>query len=264
MANQEIHVKIQEAYDTEGNWRTINPVLLEGQLAFSSDKYGKYKMGDGTSRWNELEYISANWDDISGKPSSFNPTAHYHDDRYYSITELDEKLSKKANAYDLDQHMQDTTNHVHVSERTNWNNASNHANSTHAPVNAEQNQNAFSYIYVNGYTISADTKMDILNLEAGTGITITPDTVYDKITISADSMNCTLEDLGVTATAQELNYVKGVTSNIQDQLSHKASIYHSHSGEYASVNHTHTASQISGLPTIEAITDSEIDSLKYL
>lgn len=58
MANKELKVKIQEAYDTEGNWRTINPVLLEGQLAFSSDKYGKYKIGDGTSRWNELEYIT--------------------------------------------------------------------------------------------------------------------------------------------------------------------------------------------------------------
>lgn len=264
MANKELRVKIQDAYDTEFNWKTNDPVLLAGQVAFSSDKYGKYKVGNGVKTWNQLEYAKTKWEDIDGKPSSFNPTAHSHDDRYYSITKLDEKLNKKANAYDLDQHMQDTTNHVYVSERINWNNASNHANSAHAPVNAEQNQNAFSYVYVNGYTISADTKMDTLNLEAGTGITITPDTTYDRITISADSMNCTLEDLGVTATAQELNYVKGVTSNIQDQLTYKASIYHSHSGEYASVNHTHTASQITDFPTIEAITDSEIDSLKYL
>lgn len=73
----------------------------------------------------------------------------------------------------------------------------------------------------------------------------------------------TLGSFGVTATAQELNYCDGVTGNIQTQLNGKAASNHSHSG-YASSTHTHTASQISGLPTIEAITESEIDNLRYL
>lgn len=63
----------------------------------------------------------------------------------------------------------------------------------------------------------------------------------------------TLGSFGVTATAAELNFCDGVTSNIQTQLNGKAPSGHSHS-----------ASQITGLPTIEAITDSEIDSLRYL
>ena len=62
-----------------------------------------------------------------------------------------------------------------------------------------------------------------------------------------------LSSFGITATAAELNYCDGVTSNIQTQLNGKAKS-----------SHTHTASQITDLPTIEAITDSEIDSLKYL
>lgn len=78
MANKELKVKIQEAYDTEGNWRTINPVLLEGQLAFSSDKYGKYKVGDGIKTWNQLEYAKTKWEDVDGKPSTFNPATHSH------------------------------------------------------------------------------------------------------------------------------------------------------------------------------------------
>ena len=40
-----LNVKIREAYDTEANWKSKNPVLLSGQLAYSSDKYGKYKIG---------------------------------------------------------------------------------------------------------------------------------------------------------------------------------------------------------------------------
>lgn len=38
-----------------------------------------------------------------------------------------------------------------------------------------------------------------------------------------------LKNLGVTATATELNYVDGVTSNIQTQLNNKASSSHNHS-----------------------------------
>lgn len=78
MAQKIINTKIREAYDTEANWIKHNPVLLAGQLAFSSDKYGKYKVGNGTSTWSQLQYVTLNWGDIGGKPSSFAPTTHNH------------------------------------------------------------------------------------------------------------------------------------------------------------------------------------------
>ena len=56
MADNIINAKIQEAYDTEANWTQNNPVLLAGQVAFSSDKYGYFKVGDGTKQWNQLDY----------------------------------------------------------------------------------------------------------------------------------------------------------------------------------------------------------------
>ncbi len=52
-----IKVKIKQCYDTEENYITNNPVLLAGQLAYTRDKYGEYKIGDGTHSWNELEYV---------------------------------------------------------------------------------------------------------------------------------------------------------------------------------------------------------------
>lgn len=78
MAQNIIDTKIREAYDTEANWMKYNPVLLAGQLAFSSDKYGKYKVGNGNSKWSELPYNTLNWTDITGKPSSFTPSFHTH------------------------------------------------------------------------------------------------------------------------------------------------------------------------------------------
>lgn len=50
------------------------------------------------------------------------------------------------------------------------------------------------------------------------------DSAYDLANSKADS----LSDLGITATATELNYVDGVTSNVQTQLDGKAPTTHNH------------------------------------
>ncbi len=172
----------------------------------------------------------------------------------------------------LDSHDANTTKHITSTERTNWNAAKTHADSAHAPSNAQPNQNAFSNIKVGSTTIVADTTTDTLTLE-GTNVTITPDATNDKVTISVadattsakgvvqltDSVTSTSTttaatpknvkaayDLAntakttaegkanashthtvanitdLTATATELNYMDGVTSNVQAQLDSKA------------------------------------------
>ena len=60
MANTTLNVRIKNRYDTEANWSSNNPVLLNGELAISSDKNGMYKVGNGTSTWSELPYNNAN------------------------------------------------------------------------------------------------------------------------------------------------------------------------------------------------------------
>lgn len=157
--------------------------------------------------------------------------------------------------------------------------AKTHADSAHAPSNAEKNQNAFSNIKVGSTTVAADTTTDTIEF-VGSNVTITPDATNDKVTFTVadgstsakgvvqltDSTSSTstttaatpnsvksaydlantaktnaataqtradnaytlaegkvdsLSDLGITATATELNYVDGVTSNIQTQLDNK-------------------------------------------
>ena len=58
---------------------------------------------------------------------------------------------------------------------------------------------------------------------------------------SGNSATPTLNDLGVTATATELNYVDGVTSNIQTQLNNKAPSEHNH--EVADITGTMSVSK---------------------
>lgn len=94
MAQKILNTKIREAYDTEANWMKHNPVLLAGQLAFSSDKYGKYKVGNGNSTWSQLQYATLSWGDILGKPSSFTPSSHTH--TFDHITNLAQASVKYA------------------------------------------------------------------------------------------------------------------------------------------------------------------------
>lgn len=156
---------------------------------------------------------------------------------------------------------------VSASEKDKWNAAYNHSISTHAPSNAEVNQNAFSNISVNGSVISADSKTDTLTF-SGSNVTLTPNTSSDSIVFSLNKTGVvnalgytppttnttysvvsttadglaprrngsassflrgdglwatpTLSNLGVSATATQLNYLIGATSNIQTQLNNKA------------------------------------------
>ena len=88
----------------------------------------------------------------------------------------------------------------------------------------------------------------------------------------------TLASLGVTATAQELNYTDGVTSNIQTQLDGKAAASHNHDDRYytedevdsllaakANTSHTHSADNITSgtlaLDRIPTITDAKIQGM---
>ena len=46
---------IKSRRDTAENWRTANPTLAEGELGFETDTK-RYKLGDGKSAWNDLDY----------------------------------------------------------------------------------------------------------------------------------------------------------------------------------------------------------------
>ena len=58
MAATEIKVQMQQRRDTAAAWTSGNPTLLSGELGYETDT-GKFKIGDGATRWNSLSYIAA-------------------------------------------------------------------------------------------------------------------------------------------------------------------------------------------------------------
>lgn len=83
-----------------------------------------------------------------------------------------------------------------------------HSQTSHAPTNAEVNQNAFSNVKVGSTTVSADSKTDTLELVAGTNVTLTPDATNDKVTITT---NDTKNTAGSTDTSSKI-FLVGATS----------------------------------------------------
>ena len=56
MANNYIKMRLKNRIDLTRNWQQVNPILLLGEIGIESDT-GFSKVGDGSSRWNDLDYM---------------------------------------------------------------------------------------------------------------------------------------------------------------------------------------------------------------
>lgn len=55
---------MQQKRGTASRWTSQNPVLLAGEIGLETDT-NKIKIGDGTTAWNSLDYLSLDVRDIS-------------------------------------------------------------------------------------------------------------------------------------------------------------------------------------------------------
>lgn len=98
-----------------------------------------------------------------------------------------------------------------------WNTASTIATigGTAITVKLPGNPNSWRPIKINGADLKATS--GVVNLVAGANITLT-DNGANGVTIAAKNSTYSLTSFGITASATELNYTKGVTSSIQSQI----------------------------------------------
>ena len=69
---------------------TAGNIIVTGAARFNSGMYGDVH-GNATSA------DSVDWSGVKNKPSTYSPSAHNHDDRYYTEAETDKKLDTKSN-----------------------------------------------------------------------------------------------------------------------------------------------------------------------
>lgn len=184
-----VKTRIQHKRETAANWTSATSFKpMDGELiVYKPDTTGSpamLKVGDGSTVAKDLPFIKAG--------SATTADSATKDGAGNTIT------STYAKNADLTSHTGNTTVHITAAERTKWNTASTHASSTHAPSNAEKNQNAFSNVTVGSTTIAADSTTDTLTLVAGSNVTITPDATKDQITITATDTKYTLPSAGTS------------------------------------------------------------------
>lgn len=136
---------------------------------------------DYTYRYNGTEWIPISANAIPKATNSVDGLLSKED--HASYEDANSKKHSHSNKSVLDKVTQTLLD--------NWNAAKTHADSAHAPSNAEANQNAFSNVLVGSTTVTADSKADTLTLAAGSNITITPDAANDKITIASSHPSIT-------------------------------------------------------------------------
>ena len=94
---------------------------------------------------------------------------------------------------------------------------------------AQPNQSAFANIVIDSTTMQADSATDTFTMVSGANITLTPDAANDKVTVAvtgpipvanggtgATTAAAALTNLGLTATAAELNHLYGITSTVAE------------------------------------------------
>lgn len=170
--------------------RTVNGKALSANITLTANDVSADASGSAASALATAKaYTDSEISDlINGAPTTLDTlgeiaTAMQENEEVVDV--LEAAIGTKANSSDLTTHTGNTTVHITSTERTSWNGAVTHANSAHAPSNAEKNQNAFSNIVVGSTTIAADSATDTLTFVAGNNISFTPDATNDKITITA-------------------------------------------------------------------------------
>ena len=126
------------AYDAAGTAQTKADTAETNAKAYTDEKIGLLMNNSSTAVDSIMELV----------------TVMEENDEVVSA--LDEAIGTKANASDLTAHTGNTTVHITSTERTNWNAAKTHADSTHAPSNAQAN--VIESVKVNGTTQTISSK----------------------------------------------------------------------------------------------------------
>lgn len=64
---------IKHRRDTAANWVTANPILAAGEIGVETDT-NKFKFGNGTTAWNDVDYASASGGTVVSETPPADPT----------------------------------------------------------------------------------------------------------------------------------------------------------------------------------------------
>lgn len=99
-ANGKYDMYYKPLKDYERPWIALVDCTAYNLFTFSTNSYVASITASNTSSVvsHASSASSVPWSGVSGKPSTYTPSSHTHDDRYYTESEVDSKLNGKANS----------------------------------------------------------------------------------------------------------------------------------------------------------------------
>lgn len=99
-ANGKYDMYYKPLKDYEMPWIALVDCTAYNLFTFSTNSYVASITASNTSfvASHASSASSVPWSGVSGKPSTYTPSSHTHDDRYYTESEVDSKLNGKANS----------------------------------------------------------------------------------------------------------------------------------------------------------------------
>jgi len=202
--------RMQQRRGTAAQWTSANPILNAGEMGWESDT-NKFKIGDGTNHWADLDYFI-------DQSSTVNPA--------FGSSIVFEGTT--ANAFETTLQVTDPTADRTITLPD--------ATGTVLLADGSGNVTVSGNLTVSGTTTTVNsTEVNIVNAFTFEGttadayettLTVTDPTADRTITLpNASGTVITTGNLGDTgATSAELGYLSGVTSNIQTQLAGKQNV----------------------------------------
>ena len=223
--------RMQQRRGTASQWTSANPVLNAGEIGWESDT-NKFKIGDGTNHWADIDYFAdinstvnpafgssitfegATANDFETTLAITDPTADH------TITFPDATGTVQLRVTDVSDTEIGYLNGVTSAIQTQLDDKST-ASKTETLTNKTLTSPVISTI-VNSGTLTLPTSTGTIALTTDIPAGVVTDSGTQTLTNKTLTSPKINEDVAVTATATELNYVDGVTSAIQTQLNDKA------------------------------------------
>jgi hypothetical protein len=222
--------RMQQRRGTASQWTSANPILNAGEIGWESDT-NKFKIGDGTNHWADIDYFAdinstvnpafgssitfegATANDFETTLAITDPTA----DRTITLPDVTGTVITTGNLSDI------TNIGVFTSTITMEGSTANDFELTLSAGDPTADRTVTFPDATGTVALTSDvtTHANLTEAHGATGAvvgTTNTQTLTNK-TLTSPKIN---EDVAVTATATELNYVDGVTSAIQTQLDAKS------------------------------------------
>jgi len=224
-------------------------IFTNESLTTLVDEIKKYTNNAVSTKANiSHNHTISNVDGLQSALDSKAVSGHDHNDTYYTETEVDTLLSGKANSSHTHTIANITNLQTTLDGKANTSHGTHVSYSTTTPVmDGTASVGTASTVARSDHKHPTDTSRAAqTSLDSHTSNKSNP----HGVTLAQLGVTATAAELnaldGITATVTELNYVDGVTSNIQTQLNSKAASSHNH----AATNITSGTLSSDRLPTV--------------